>query len=148
MHVPCVLLRVRHQLILGLAAHHVSALELMIRLMTASFAREGDTTKGRWRDVGVMSEAGMRVHLRLLGLMAIRAGTVLVRGSEFPGRQGRLALVYLVIQRRPGTSNTPGSRCAPDVRTRPCPPRMRCATAHSSALRSAVRSYVKPDRRD
>ncbi|MEJ2851934.1 MULTISPECIES: AfsR/SARP family transcriptional regulator [unclassified Saccharothrix] len=71
--------------------------------MTASFAREWDTTKGRWRDVGVMLEAGMRVHLRLLGLMTIRAGTVLVRGSEFPGRQGRLALAYLAIQRRPVT---------------------------------------------
>lgn len=43
----------------------------------------------------------MPVHLRLLGRMNIHAGNVLVPASDFPGRQGRLALAYLVAHRRP-----------------------------------------------
>jgi SARP family transcriptional regulator, regulator of embCAB operon len=45
----------------------------------------------------------VRVYLRLLGRMNMQAGPVLVPASEFPGRQGRLALAFLVAHRRPVT---------------------------------------------
>jgi SARP family transcriptional regulator, regulator of embCAB operon len=45
----------------------------------------------------------MRVYLRLLGRMNLQAGQVLIPASGFPGRQGRLALAYLVVHPRPVT---------------------------------------------